>query len=430
VLFHPAVDRIAIVPALDPLWTIFFAAAFVAAVSTALRRPGYAAALLIAVTPFAFPHAIAGTTITLGKAVLAGVLAGLCMRVPCRAGTGFPRLLGAAFAAIIFVNFATVAVAAHRIEAVRESLKWVEYAAFFAAIFFAYAADPRVRVVRTIWMLSMMLVAVCALAELFTGAGSVLLVTPHVLPRIAGALEGPNQLGGYLEVAIAAIAAWQVRDPDRRGASILALMGMALALSFSRAALGGTGLALLVIAWNERGLIVRAWALVAGAIAGYAAVLAGTPELSAGALFSAIAGERASDSYAALSGGVGTRSELWRAALALFRSHPVLGVGAGNYQYDLAQAGLRGVRTQANNWYLQALAEGGIVLFAATSTWIVAVFAALRSHVRRSPWALGALAASVAMVAHGFADDLMFYPKVAETWIALIALGCVRSSFP
>jgi O-antigen ligase len=132
---------------------------------------------------------------------------------------------------------------------------------------------------------------------------------------------------------------------------------------------------------------------------------------------------RGSDVDATLSGGVGDRTELWRAARLFFVRHPVLGIGAGNYQFELAQAGLPGVRTQANSWYLQAAAEGGIVLLAATLVWIASMVRALYGSVRTSPWALAGLAATCAFILHGFVDDLVFYPKVAEAWIALVALG-------
>lgn len=426
-LFHPVVERIPIVPELDPLWLILFLAAFIASAYATYRRPGYGAAILLFITPFAFPHALGGTTISLGKAALLGTLAGFCARTESRRQQAFPLPIAAAFLAIIAIDAGTIAFAQFRVEAIRESLKWCEYALVFVTVFVCYSADPRPQAVRAAWSLSLTIVALAALAELIAGAGSDLIVRGFALPRIAGPLEGPNQLGGYLEIAIAGLAAWQVRAPRRVTPWVLALGGVALALCFSRAALGCTVLALATIACFERARIARVWSIVAGALAGYVLVLISTPGLGIVPFFAAIAGERASDSYAAMSGGVGTRSELWRAALALARRHPWFGVGAGNYQYELGSVGLNGVRTQANNWYLQALAEGGIVLLAATIAWIVAVLAALRSRIAASPWALGALAASVAMIAHGFADDLMFYPKVAELWIALIALGCART---
>src|SRR6202035_1705711 len=47
--------------------------------------------------------------------------------------------------------------------------------------------------------------------------------------------------------------------------------------------------------------------------------------------------------------GLGTRSELWRAAIALWRSHPWLGVGGGNYELELPRVGVTDAQTHANS---------------------------------------------------------------------------------
>ncbi|MDE2482453.1 MAG: O-antigen ligase family protein, partial [bacterium] len=191
-----------------------------------------------------------------------------------------------------------------------------------------------------------------------------------------------------------------------------------LALTFSRAGIAASALAVLSVAWCERAharrvLVPYLVGLAVGiaADAGWIAAARTLPLL------------RARDVHGDYAGGVGHRSELWRAAIFFFRHHPLLGIGAGNYERELADAGLVGVRTHANSWYLQALAEGGIVLFAATLGWIATAIAMLRARLHVSPWALGAFAATLALVAHQFVDYLVFYPKVAEPWILLIALG-------
>jgi len=423
--YHPVADRIDITPALDPLWLIVFAFLFAGVALLTIKRAGFGAAALVAVVPFFGSHAFLGTTVTAPKVVLLAVIVGLSNRAEAwRVLRRRPvALVIAAFCAIILVNVLTLAVAQHRSDVLRESFKWLEYLAVFCTLVVAYAADPAARLVRTALFLSILAVALSALWEIVSPAPSGMWIGDVAIPRIAGVLDGPNQLGGYLEVAVAALGAWQMREPNRLTAATLLLSSIALGLTFSRAAFGGALLILAIFAIVERRTVLRLWPLGLGLAGAFAADLAriavidGLPAADRSLL------EHASDTNASLAGGVGNRAELWRAALFFFRSHPLLGIGAGNYELELSQAGLYGVRTQANSWYLQALAEGGIALFAATVAWIAAVLASLARTLRTSPWGLAAFAASCALVAHGFFDDLVFYPKVAEAWIALIALG-------
>ena len=73
----------------------------------------------------------------------------------------------------------------------------------------------------------------------------------------------------------------------------------------------------------------------------------------------------------------------------MWLDRPLLGVGAGNFELSLPAYGVFGVRTHANSWYLQSLAEGGILLFAATLALVAAVVAALRTRARGAPVAVG-----------------------------------------
>jgi O-antigen ligase len=423
--YQPVIDRITIVPPLDPPWLILFAALFAACALATARRPAFGAAALLFVTPFAGAHAVVSTTITVPKIVLLGVIVGLSgksgawrtlIRPPFAA-------IALAFIAIIGADALTFIVASDRGTVFRESLKWCEYLAYFCTSAVAYAADPDARLTRGAFTAAVAVASLSALAELATSAGSGLWIGNIPFPRIAGVLEGPNQLGGYLELGFAGLGAWQLRAPRRSTGWVLLLAGAALALTFSRAAFAGVVAVAVIFALLERGAVRRLWPFALGLAAGYTAALGwivAIEHLSAGGLV-----RRDADLDAAAGGGVGNRAELWRAALFFFRAHPLLGIGAGNFELDLPRAGVFGVRTHANSWYLQSLAEGGILLFGATILWIVTVVASLPRRLKVSPWALAAFAGSCALILHGFVDDLVFYPKVAEPWIALIAIGLV-----
>jgi O-antigen ligase len=138
---------------------------------------------------------------------------------------------------------------------------------------------------------------------------------------------------------------------------------------------------------------------------------------------------RASLEPSLYAGGVGNRSELWHAAWRMWLAHPVLGVGAGNFELLLPAYGVFGVRTHANSWYLQSLAEGGIALFAATIALLVAVIAGLAgAHPLRrlraaSPWVVAGVGATLALTVHQTVDYLVFYPKVGGAWWLLLGIA-------
>ena len=75
--YHPVVDRFAIPVALDPWSAAVFVALFAAVAIVTIRRPAYGLCALVIVTPFALSRDLAGTTITLQKAALLGLLTGL-----------------------------------------------------------------------------------------------------------------------------------------------------------------------------------------------------------------------------------------------------------------------------------------------------------------------------------------------------------------
>jgi O-antigen ligase len=420
--YHPVVDRFAIPVPLDPLSTALFVAVFAGAVLLTARRPAYGLCGLILATPFALYREVAGTTVTLPKVVLLGVLIGLSAFPGCAArlrDRPMPLLLGvlAIYAAICALSGIG---AEHRAATARETLKVLEYAAVFAVAYLCRRLDPDDRPIVAAVAVATILVALSALAQEVAGAPSGLYVGKAIVPRIAGVLEGPNQLAGYFQIAISAVGAWTLA---RRAAllDLALILGVcADVLTFSRAGLLGLAVvgAILLIAGGRgaaRALRPALFGLMAGiGIVGWWAFYAHTVNVLRISL--------AESSYA---GGVGDRGELWRAAWRMWLRHPLLGVGAGNYELDLPQYGVFGVRTHANSWFLQSLAEGGIALFAATLASIAAIVATFAPQARRasSPWVLAAFTASCALALHQIADYLVFYPKVGGAWWLLLGLG-------
>jgi O-antigen ligase len=424
--YRPVVDHVAVPIPLDPLATVLFVAAFVAAALLTARRPSYGLAALLLTMPFAFAHDVLETTVTLPKCVLLGVLLGLSSYAGAfgRLRRAPAALLLAALAFYLAATALTLFDAAHQAAAIREWLKWIQYILVFSAAAVCYALDRDDAPLAAAVALAAIVVSLSALAQEFAGAPSGLYVGSAIVPRIAGALEGPNQLSAYCSISVAMLAALTLVRKSALLDLALGLVVCADVLSLSRAGIVSLLIVAAIVAlWGGR----RAWPALRPALFGAIAGLAGSAWWGIYAHTPGIL--RVSLAPSAYAGGVGNRDELWRAAWHMFADRPLLGVGAGNYELDLPQYGVYGVRTHANSWYLQSLAEGGIVLFAATLALVTASIGAFvqRPFVRRlrtqGPWVAAALAASAALALHQTVDDFVFFPKVGGAWFALLGIA-------
>lgn len=431
--YRPVVDHIAVPVYLDPLAAILFVAAFAAAALVTVRRPAYALGALLITVPLDFPREILITTISVPKCIVLGVLVGL---------TAFPGiwrdlrrppapLLLAALALYLFATALSAAGALHLAAVARETLKWLEYLAFFVAAFCCYRLDGDDPPIVVCAAVGAIVVCLSALAQEFAGAPSGLYIGSAIVPRIAGLLEGPNQLSAYCAIAGAILGAWAVVRRDTLTAIALGIVVFADVLTFSRAGIMALAIVLaIVVLWSGR----RAWPALRPALAG---LFAGALGCAWWAIYAHTPGVlRISLAPSAYAGGVGNRGELWAAAWRMFRAHPLLGVGAGNFELGLPEYGVYGVRTHANSWYLQSLAEGGIVLFGATLALVAASIGAflrkpfLASLRAQSPWIVAALAASIALALHQIVDDFVFYPKVGATWFLLLGIAAAAFRNP
>ena len=396
----------------------------------AARRPSYAIGGLLIIDPFAYYHFVGPTTITLPKAALIGFLAGLAFRRislwPIFERT--PRALVVGLCAIIIATALSGLDAYFMAPVIRELLKAIAYLALFVSAYLAFAADPEEEPIWWALITVTLVVAVLALAEEFVGAKSYALIGGHAVARIAGPLEGPNQLSAYLGITIPMLLA-AVLGPLRVGVrtpgvktlatAVLVVAAVADLLTFSRAGVLSVIFAcLLVLACVRREALVRS--IVAVAVVGLAVLAASRLGGPFGHFFSA----REVDTPS----GLGTRSQLWRAALALWWRQPLLGVGAGNYEFDLPRIGFSNIHTHANSLFLQSLAEGGIVLLAAWLWTIYASIATFAATARKSAMVAGVMAASAGLAIHELFDFLTFFPKVGDPWWTLLAVAAATSA--
>jgi O-antigen ligase len=423
VIFHPWTVTLlheTHVPIDLPSALVFVVCAVVVALLTR-RRPALGVAALLLLAPFDAARYVGPTTITTLKAGVIGLVVALVLSRP-----NFAPFRTMPVRAMVFAFGATLlAIALSAIHAqyvgavVREAFKDGEYLVLFLAAVAAFAADPDDRPFWRMLEFSVALVCCSAIAEYAIGAHSGLFLHGQsvVIPRIAGALEGPNQLAGYLDVALPVLVARALVHRDRVLICVIGLAAVTDVLTISRAGIAGAAVGVAVVLLVLRPLGGTAWRFAAGAA--LAGVVAVALALRAGVPTGYFSLDQATQSGDHLA----NRSQLWRAALALWRTSPIFGVGAGNFELDLGTVGLSGVRTHANSIYLQSLAEGGLIGLAATIGLFAVTIATLaRSGVRR-PLVVGALGAAVALAVHQVLDDLFFFPKVASAFWLVVGVA-------
>lgn len=126
------------------------------------------------------------------------------------------------------------------------------------------------------------------------------------------------------------------------------------------------------------------------------------------------------------------RSHFWKIAWQIFLAHPISGAGFDSFgvaytRFDTLNGSFR--VEQAHNEYLQTLADGGILAFAALIFFIYLLFRkGLRVITETTDRfdrgiALGALAGCVGILTHSFFDFPLRTPANAFFFLTLAALG-------
>jgi hypothetical protein len=127
------------------------------------------------------------------------------------------------------------------------------------------------------------------------------------------------------------------------------------------------------------------------------------------------------------------RTELWRAAVAIWRDHPWLGVGPDNFRHvygPYLRAGHHDPRIHANNMYLDLLAGAGAAGLIALLGLVAATGLTLARRCRAAPVsgvaaAAAGLAAWLMVAGHGLVDSFLSFTTTYVTFA--IACGLALS---
>ena len=424
------------------------------------------------------------TEIVFGLMALAwlgrGVIARDLLNVRGRAALGirhaFP-LIALPLAAWLFVLALTLLVTRSVPDSLKELVKWAEV--LFIVLFVARTVERR----HILWLLALIFVAAAAesavgLYQTLTNNGPAPFIVPlggRLIMRSYGTFEQPNPFAAYLNFTLPIMASlligfvferseWQSagagagqagskRFPrlSPRGLCLLAaaclpLVGAAFFFSLSRGAWLGFALAFVVItAFRSRRALMLFVVL--------AVVLAGTLILGSLNILPAAIGDRIAniptflgldlfDPRAVLltneNFALVDRMAHWFAAWSMFNAYPWLGVGIGNYGAVYSDFGLPEWPVSlghAHNFYLNMLAETGLVGFSMYVALIGSTLAAAWSAARRAAgvWralALGMLGALVALAAHNFFDNLYVHGMNIQFGLLLGMAACLAARVP
>jgi O-antigen ligase len=292
-----------------------------------------------------------------------------------------------------------------------------------------------------------LVLAVFALLQHFTWNGRFYWLRPTLSEISApfGPFVNHNHFAGYMElligVPVALIVARGVRREERMFYGFAAvMMGVALVASLSRGGMVSLFAELMfVVALSSRiahlrgrrgGAGVQPRLVRLGATAALAAaILVGVIWIGADPVVKRLAGSEQETFYT-------SRGWLWRDSLSVIFARPVFGSGLGAFQtaypnhsrYD----GTLGVVAQAHNDYLQALADGGIIV-GALAVWFIVVVARdlWRGLGSRDPLlaglALGCGAGIFGMLVHSLFDFNLQLPSNSLLFFLLVAVVAVSS---
>jgi len=250
------------------------------------------------------------------------------------------------------------------------------------------------------------------------------------VPRALATLSHPNEAAMFLELTLPILVAcaWTA-TPRWRPPLTLAAAGtlLAIALTFSRAGI----VAALVSIGLLAGLCIRRASRTQLAVLGVV-VLAVPLAFGWASVMDPGLDRRLLAGIDEAGTAQPPRTEFWASAVAMFRDHPLLGVGPDNFRWRFAAySGVPAdnLGIHAHDQYLETLADTGL-LGLATLLWLwfgVARVALVEVREERGdwPWRAALLASLAAWAVHAVLDDFeRFWPTSVAFWLIVGLTVC------
>jgi putative inorganic carbon (HCO3(-)) transporter len=420
--------------ALLPVRSLIIGSAALLVILCALLKPVWALYLICFAIPFGslVEFSVGGLSVGITEGLIGLLVATwLAKAIAFRHRIRLPSLC-VALGIFIGTLLASLLNATDLAFAAKEILKWIE---FLGVLAFVVNEVPLQEVK---WLVACVLLAGVAqsllgIYQFLTQSGPEFFVLMGRFMRAYGTFEQPNPFAGYLgltaPVALALSSYMFGRYLKAQPApwlkwlalGSLATIAMAIGMSWSRGAwlASGAMTVAIIIARSKKAAVALAVAVVLLVILGMLASFQLLPEFVTQRLTSFLpllqirdvsSVEITDENYASIE-----RLAFWKAALAMWRDHPWIGVGIGNYAVAYPAYSLpkwRMALGHAHNYYLNIASETGLVgLLGYFLLWGTA-FWQIGQRVRRAlagypkALALGALGTLVYVSVHNVVDNL------------------------
>jgi len=432
--------------ALLPLPWIAIAVPGAIVVGITLIQPQRALYLLCLAVPFGslFQVSLGGIAIGVAEGLIALMMAAWIARlIAFREEATWPRL---SFAVALFIGATLLSLlnATALPFTFKEVAKWVEFLAVMFFVANVVTLEQRRGVVASL-LLAGVAQSILGGYQFLAQSGPESFALMGRFMRAYGTFEQPNPYAGYLGLVVPlafALGTSLLGRQEPAGSSWsgwLALtsfvaISAAIGMSWSRGAwlASGAAFAVINVARSRRGAIVFTTLIVLVALVGLLSSLQLLPEaisqrLTAFLPFVGVGDVRSvqvtDENYAAVE-----RLAHWQAALDMWRDHPWLGVGFGNYEAAYADYALPKwpvALGHAHNYYLNVASEAGLIgLIAYLTLWGVALWQTGRA-VRQAKdryakaLALGVLGMLVHVSVHNIVDNLWVHNMYVHVAIVL-----------